>query len=159
MYFWVSVFLWLHFLSWFSFFPGLICLFIFSFEGVNCCCSVTQSCLTLCNPMNCSMPGFPVLHHLLEPAQTHVHWVHDAIQPPCPMSSLLLPSIFYFKLYQMIKNMPAMQEIWVRSLAWEDPLEKGIATHSSIFAWRIPWAEEPSRLQSMASQSRTRLRD
>ena len=52
-----------------------------------CCCSVTKSCLTLCNPMGCSMPSFPVLHHLLELAQTHVHWVGDAIQPSYPLSS------------------------------------------------------------------------
>ena len=44
-----------------------------------CCCSVTQSCPTLCDPMDCSMPGFPVLHCLLELAQTHVHWVNDTI--------------------------------------------------------------------------------
>ena len=47
--------------------------------------SITQSCPTLCNPMNCSMPGFPVFHHLLELAQTHVHWVHDAIQSSHPL--------------------------------------------------------------------------
>ena len=52
-----------------------------------CCCSVTQSCLTLCNALYCSMPGFPVLHHLPEFAQTHVHWVGDAIHPSCPLSS------------------------------------------------------------------------
>jgi len=46
-----------------------------------CCCSVTQSCPTLCNRMDCSTPGFPVLHHLPEFAQTHVHWVGDVIQP------------------------------------------------------------------------------
>ena len=51
------------------------------------CCSVTQSCLTLCDPMDCSKPGFLVLHHLLELAHTHVHWVSDAIQPSCPLSS------------------------------------------------------------------------
>ena len=49
----------------------------------------------------------------------------------------------------MVKNLPAMQESWVRSLGWEDPLEKGMATHSGILAWRIPWTEEPGRLQSM----------
>ena len=43
---------------------------------------------------------------------------------------------------QMIKNLPAVQETWVRSLGWEDPLGKGMATHSSILTWRIPWAEE-----------------
>ena len=44
---------------------------------------------------------------------------------------------------QTVKNLPAMQETWVQSLGPEDPLEKGIATHSSILAWRIPWTEEP----------------
>ena len=53
---------------------------------------------------------------------------------------------------QTVKNLPAMQETWVRPLGWEDPLEKGMATHFSIFAWRIPWTKEPGRLQSMGSQ-------
>ena len=52
----------------------------------------------------------------------------------------------------MVKNLPAMQETWVRSLGWEDPLEKGMVTHSSIIAWKIPWTEEPGRLQFMGSQ-------
>ena len=47
---------------------------------------------------------------------------------------------------QMVKNLPVMQEMWVRSLGWEDPLEKGMATHSCILAWRIPQTEEPGRL-------------
>ena len=54
---------------------------------------------------------------------------------------------------QMVKNLPAMQETWVRSLGWEDTLEKEMATHSSILPWEIPWTEEPGRLQSMSSQS------
>ena len=53
---------------------------------------------------------------------------------------------------QLVKNLPATWETWVRSLGWEDSLEKGKATHSSILAWRIPWTEEPGRLQSMGSQ-------
>jgi len=53
---------------------------------------------------------------------------------------------------QMVKNLPAMQETQVQSLGWEDSLEKGMATHSSILAWRIPWTEEPGGLQSMGSQ-------
>ena len=53
---------------------------------------------------------------------------------------------------QRLKRLPALQETWVRSLGWEDPLEKEMATHSSIPAWRIPWREEPGRLQSMRSQ-------
>ena len=53
---------------------------------------------------------------------------------------------------QTVKNLPAMQGTQVRSLGWDDPLEKGMATHSSILAWRIPWTEEPGGLQSMGSQ-------
>ena len=53
---------------------------------------------------------------------------------------------------QRVKHLPAMWETWVRSLGWEDPLEKEMATHSSILAWRIPWIVEPGRLQSMGSQ-------
>ena len=56
-----------------------------------------------------------------------------------------------------VKNLLAVQETWVRSLGREGPLEKGMAAHPSILAWRIPWTEEPGGLQSMGSQSRTRL--
>ena len=51
-----------------------------------------------------------------------------------------------------VKNPPAMQETWVRSLGWEDPLEEGMAAHSSILAWRISWPEEPGGIPSMGSQ-------
>ena len=64
------------------------------------------------------------------------------------MSGLLKASL----VAQMVKNPPAMQETWVRSLGWEDPLDKGTTTHSSILAWRIPWTEEPGRLQSLGLQ-------
>ena len=49
---------------------------------------------------------------------------------------------------QLVKNPPAMQKTWVKSLGWEDPLEEGMSTHSSILAWRTPWTEEIGRLQS-----------
>ena len=52
----------------------------------------------------------------------------------------------------LVNNTPAMRETWVQSLGWEDPLEEGMATHSSILAWRIPWTQEPGGLQSMGSQ-------
>ena len=58
-----------------------------------------------------------------------------------------------FPVPQMVKNLPAMQETQVRSLGQEDPLEKGMATHCSVLAWRIPWTEEPGGLQSMGSLS------
>ena len=59
-------------------------------------------------------------------------------------------------LAQMVKNLQ-MWETWVQSLSWEDPLEKRMATHSSILAWKIPWAEEPGGLQSIGSQSWTQV--
>ena len=74
-----------------------------------------------------------------------------------------LPEFQFFLLYnrdndatyfvaQSVKDLPAVQETWVRSLGWEDPLEKEMATHSSILAWKISWTEEPGGLQSMGSQ-------
>ena len=53
---------------------------------------------------------------------------------------------------QRVKRLPAMRETWVRSLGWEDPLAKEMATHSSTLAWKIPWTEKPGRLHSMGSQ-------
>ena len=81
------------------------------------------------------MPDLPVLHSLLEFAQIQVH-----------RASLVA---------QLVKNLPAMWETWVRSPGGEDPLEKEMATRSSTLAWRIPWMEEWNRLQSMESQSQT----
>ena len=64
----------------------------------------------------------------------------------------LLQSSWASLVTQLVKNPPAMWETWVLFLGWEDPLEKGMATHSTILAWRIPWVEEPGGLQSMGSQ-------
>ena len=64
----------------------------------------------------------------------------------------LLTTLWASLVAQLVKNSPAMQETWVRSLGWEDHLEEGMAIHSSIFAWRIPWTEEPGGLQSIGSQ-------
>ena len=64
-------------------------------------------------------------------------------------------SFFFFwtsLVAQMVKRLPTMRESWVQSLGWEDLLEKEMATHSSTLAWKIPWTEEPGRLQSMGSQ-------
>ena len=65
---------------------------------------------------------------------------------------MFMVALFIFPVAQMVKNLPAMQETWVRSLDQEDSLEKEVAAHSSILAWRIPWTEEPGGLQSMVSQ-------
>ena len=66
---------------------------------ISCCCSITKSCLTLCDPMDCSTPGFPALHHLLEFAKTHVHWVGDVIQTSRPLL-FPSPSAFYLSPHQ-----------------------------------------------------------
>ena len=67
------------------------------YANSDCCCSVAKLCPTLCDPVDCSTPGFPVLHYLLESTQTHVHRVGDAIQPSHPLSS---PSPHTFNLSQ-----------------------------------------------------------
>ena len=72
-----------------------------------------------------------------------IPWRRDRLPTPGSWASLVV---------QMVKNPHAMQETWVRFLGWEDPLEEGMAAHSSILAWRIPWTEEPGGLQSMGSQ-------
>ena len=72
--------------------------------------SVAQSCLTLCNPMNCSTPGFPVHHQLPELIQTHVHWVGDAIQPSHPLSSPCPPAFNHSQHRGLFK--------WVSSSHW-----------------------------------------
>ena len=73
----------------------------------------------------------------------------------CPMTLydyLTTTKKYDFPVAQMVKNLPATQETWVRSLNWEDPLEKGMMTHSSILARKILWTEEPGGLQSMRLQ-------
>ena len=86
------------------------------------------------------------------------HWSGLPLPSPLLLSRLsqlpafsfaVLPTLFLvFLVAQRGKNPPAMQETQIRSLGWEDPLEKGMATHSTILAWRILWTEEPGRLQS-----------
>ena len=97
--------------------------------------------------------------------------INNSIQKPLHYNSLVIQIIniegFYFfrgiwifyksfrmasLVAQLIKNLPVMLQTWVRSLDQENPQEKEMATHSSIFAWRIPWTEEPDELQSMESQ-------
>ena len=83
------------------------------------------------------------------------------MQHICKQNKIAYPQIFIVCLMhvefsslvaQTVKNLPAMQETMVLSLCWEDPLEKEMATHSSIFAWEIPWTEEPGGLQSWGSK-------
>ena len=85
---------------------------------------------------------------------------HEGESHFCPVYSLPIPYMWASLVAQLVKNLPAMQETWVRSLGWEDLLEKGKATHSSILAWRIPWTVQSTEysIKSLYSlKSRTRL--
>ena len=78
----------------------------------------------------------------------------------CMEKPLQYCKVISLRLKKKKKNLPSMQETWVRSLGWEDPMEKEMATHSSILAWRIPQAEEPGGLQFMGIiKNQTQLRD
>ena len=107
------------------------------FKNYTCYCSFAQSCLTLCHPMDCSMPGFPVLHHLSELAQTHVHWVGDAIQPSCPLSSPS-PSTFNLSqhqvLFQWVGSSIRWPKYWSFSLSISPSNE-----YSGLIPFRIDW--------------------
>ena len=73
--------------------------------------SVAQSCTTLCDPMNCSMPGLPVYHQLPEPTQTHVHWVSDAIQPSHPRSSPSSPALNLSQHHGLFKWVSSLHQV------------------------------------------------
>ena len=73
--------------------------------------SVAQSCLTLCDPMNCSTPGLPIYHQFLESTQTHVHWVGDAIQPPHPLSSPSPPALHLSQHQGLFKWVSSSHEV------------------------------------------------
>ena len=76
-----------------------------------CVCAVAKSCLTLCDPMNCSTPGFPALHHLLEFAQVHIHWVSDAIQPSHPPSSPTFSVSQHHGLFQWVGSLHQVAKV------------------------------------------------
>ena len=79
--------------------------------------------------------------------ETEVHFTHEANRTTLLNKKILKICSVASLVAQSIKNLPAMRETWVRPLGWEDPLEEGMGTHSSILAWRIPWTEEPGGLQ------------
>ena len=103
-----------------------------------CCCSVAESCLILCDPMDCSMPGFPVLPYLLEFAQTNVHWVCDAIKPSHPVSSPS-PIALNFSQHQCLFPMSWLfasggQSTGASASAISPPSE-----YSGLISFRIDW--------------------
>ena len=114
-----------------------VLLFTSYFTSVFCCCSVAQSCLTLCNPMDCSTPGFPVPHHLPEFAQTHVHWVSNAIHHLilcCPL--LLPPSIFPGT--RVLSNESALLLRWPKCWSFSFSISPS-NEYSGLISSRIDW--------------------
>ena len=106
------------------------------------CSSITQLCPTLCDPMDCSTPGFPVHHHLPELAQTHVHRVSDAIQPSHPLSSpsplLLLPSIF--PSIRVFSNESALCIRWPKYRSCSFSISPS-NEYSGLISFRMDWLD------------------
>ena len=90
-----------------------------------CCCSVTKSYPTLCDPMDCSMPDYPVLHHLPELTQTHVHWVDDAIKQSSPLP-LFSPPALIFPIIRIFSNELALPIRWPKNWSFSIVLPKNI---------------------------------
>ena len=106
-------------------------------RGVTlCCCSVTQLCLTLCSPMDCSTPGFPVLHYLLETAQTPVHQVSDASNHLILCFPLLLPSIF--PRIRVLSNESALCIRWPKYWSFSFSISPS-KEYSGLISFRIDW--------------------
>ena len=113
--------------------------------GPNCCRSVAQSCQTLCDPMDCSTPDFPVHHQLPEPAQTHVYRVNDAIQPSCPVIPFFsclqsFPASGNFPMSQLF--VPGGQSIRASSSASVSPSNES----TGLISFRIHWVSASSEL-------------
>ena len=102
-----------------------------------CCCLVAQSCLTLCDPMDCGTAGFPVLHYLPEFAQTHVHWISDAIQPPHPLLSLSSPA-FSLSQCQVLFNKSALCIRWPKYWRFSFSISP-FNEYSGFISFRIGW--------------------
>ena len=98
-----------------------------------CCCSVARSCLTLCDPMDCSTAGFPVLHHLPELAQTRVHWVGDAIQPPHPLPFPSPPT------FSLSHHQGLLQWEYAKLCGRGNGGYRWKVATQLILRWRLPW--------------------
>ena len=102
--------------------------------------SVTKSCLTLCDPMDCSTPGFPILHYLPEFAKTRVHWVHDAIQPSHPLSSPS-PALSLFQHQGLFQWVSSSYQV-ARVLAFQLK-HQFFNEYSGLISFRIDWVWSP----------------
>ena len=98
----------------------------------------TQSCPTLCDPMNCSMPGLPVHHQLPDPTQTHVHWVSDAIQPSYPLSSPSPPVLNLSQHQGHLKWVSSLHQI---AKVLEFQLQHQFFQHPGLISFRMDWLD------------------
>ena len=111
-----------------------------SSRSESCCCgSVTQSCPTLCDPMDCSRPGFSVLYHLPEPAQIHVHWVGDDIQLSHPLSSPSLPA-FNFPSIRVFSNESVLRIRWPKYWSFSFSISPS-NEFSGLISFRMDWVD------------------
>ena len=99
--------------------------------------SVSQSCPTLCDPMDCSMPGLPVHHQLLDPTQTHVHRVGDAIQPSHPLSSPSPPTFNLFRI-RVFSNESTLRIRWPKCWSFSFNISPS-SEHSGLISFRMGW--------------------
>ena len=100
-------------------------------------CSVSKSCSTLCDPVNCSTPGFPVLHHLPQFIHTHVHWISDAIQPSHPLSPPSLPALNLSQ-HNIFSKEPALPIRWSKSCSFSFSISPS-NEYSGLISFRIYW--------------------
>ena len=117
----------------------LFCSLLYLDWQESCCYSVTQSCPTLCDPMDCNMPGFPVLHHLPKLAQTHVHWVGDAIQPLILCHPLLLPPSI-FPSIRVFSNESVLCIRWPKYWSFSFSISPS-NEHSGLISFRMDWLD------------------
>ena len=110
-------------------------------------------------PLACLYLSVSALSHLFKHESVNTKWIiihvikNQTVKQPLQIMLCVIKVDFRASLVaQRVKRLPTMQETWVQSLGREDPLEKGMAPHSSTLAWKIPWTEKPGRLQSMRSQ-------
>ena len=118
------------------------------FKRWICCCSVAQSSLTLCDSMDCSTPGYSVLHHLPELGWTHLHWFSDAIQPSCPLSSPSPPAFNLLQI-QVFSNESVLRIRWLKYWGFSiSPSNE----NSGLISTRTDWFDlfaSPGTLKSL----------
>ena len=124
----------------------------------RCVCSVVSDSLWPYGPPASSVHGISqarILEWLDSSSSRGSFWPRDGNSVSC-MARRVVFNHWAFLVAQLVKNLSAMLETWVRSLDWEDPLEKEMAIHSSTLAWKIPWMEEPGRLHVIAESDTTK---